>query len=46
MRLGWENDKKIYFKERQWERMDWINWAEDSDNWQAVVNTVMNMLVV
>ena len=25
------------------EGVDWINLAEDSDKWRAVVNTVMNL---
>jgi hypothetical protein len=23
--------------------MDWIDWAEDRDGWQALVNAVMNL---
>jgi hypothetical protein len=33
---------------RRWEdniRMDWIHWAQDRDQWRAVVNTVMNLRV-
>jgi hypothetical protein len=25
--------------------VDWIHWAQDSDRWRAVVNTVMNLQV-
>jgi hypothetical protein len=25
-------------------RMDWFNLAHDRDKWQAIVNTVMNLL--
>jgi hypothetical protein len=28
-----------------WEDVDWINLAQDRDRWQAVVNTVMDILV-
>jgi len=28
-----------------WEGMDWMNGAQDSDQWWAVVNTVMNLRV-
>jgi len=28
-----------------WEDMDWIHMAEDSDQWQALVKTVMNLQV-
>jgi hypothetical protein len=31
---------------RKWEGgMDWINLAEDSDRWRALVNSVMNLQV-
>ena len=26
-----------------WDSMDWMDLARDSDRWQAVVNTVMNL---
>ena len=29
----------------KWKGGDWINRAEDGDNWRAVVNTVMNFRV-
>jgi hypothetical protein len=28
-----------------WEGVDWIHLAQDRDQWQALVNTVMNLLV-
>jgi hypothetical protein len=28
-----------------WERMGWIDLAQDSDRWGAVVNAVMTLLV-
>jgi hypothetical protein len=28
-----------------WDGMDWIDLAEDRDQWKAPVNTVMNILV-
>jgi hypothetical protein len=28
-----------------WGGMDWIDLAEDGDQWRALVNTVMNLLV-
>jgi hypothetical protein len=28
-----------------WEGVDWIHLARDRDQWQAVVNTVMNLRV-
>jgi hypothetical protein len=29
-----------------WEGVEWIHLAQDRDQWQAVVNTVMNCLVL
>jgi len=31
------------FKDVEWEGVNWINLAEDSDKWRAVVNMVMNL---
>jgi sensor domain CHASE-containing protein len=32
------------FGEIGWNGMDWIHLAYDRDQWQALVNTVMNLL--
>jgi hypothetical protein len=32
-------------RETGWEGVDWIHLAQDTDQWQAVVNTVMNFQV-
>jgi hypothetical protein len=32
-------------REIGWNGMDWINLAEDRDEWRAVVNTVMDLRV-
>jgi hypothetical protein len=34
--------KFIVEREREWGSMDWINLAEDMDQWGALVNTVRN----
>jgi hypothetical protein len=44
-RLRWEGNNKMYFRERGWGGMDWIDLAPDSDQWRALVNTVMNIWV-
>jgi hypothetical protein len=31
--------------ETGWDGMDWIDLAQDKDQWRALVNTVMNLLV-
>jgi hypothetical protein len=32
-------------REIEWGGMDWINLAQDKDQWQAVVNAIMNLQV-
>jgi hypothetical protein len=36
---------KIYLREIGWDGMDWIDLAQDKDQWRALVNTVMNLRV-
>jgi hypothetical protein len=38
-------DIRIDFREIGWKGVDWINLALDWDQWQALVNTVMNLRV-
>jgi hypothetical protein len=33
------------FKEIEWQSMNWILLAQDRDEWQALMNTVMNLRV-
>jgi hypothetical protein len=33
------------FREIRWEVVDWIHVAQDRVQWQAVVNTIMNLSV-
>jgi hypothetical protein len=44
-RHRWEGNIRIYLREIGWEVLDWMHLAQDRDKWQAVVNTVMNLLV-
>jgi hypothetical protein len=44
-RLRWVDNIKIDLREIGWSGMDWIDLAQDSDKWRALVNTVMNLRV-
>jgi hypothetical protein len=37
---------KIDLREIGWDGMDWIDLAQDRDQWRALVNTVMNVRVL
>jgi hypothetical protein len=39
------NNIKMDRREMEWDRMDWIDVAQDRDQWRALVNTVMNLQV-
>jgi len=41
----WENKSRLHLREIGWEGVDWINLAQDRDQWQALVNTVMNLQI-
>jgi hypothetical protein len=36
---------RMDLRERGWDGMDWIDQAQDRDQWRALVNTVMNLRV-
>jgi hypothetical protein len=44
-RRRWVDDIKMDFREIGWDGMDWINLAQDRDQWRDPVNTVMNLRV-
>jgi hypothetical protein len=44
-RRRWVNNIKIDLRELKWDGMDWIDLAQDRDQWRAVVNMVMNLRV-
>jgi hypothetical protein len=39
----WKKYIKMNYREIGWGGMDWINLAQDRDQWRALVNTVMNL---
>jgi hypothetical protein len=41
-RPWWEYNIKMDLREIGWGGIDWIDLAEDRDQWRALVNTVMN----
>jgi hypothetical protein len=42
-RRRWEDNNTIDLKEIGWFGMDWIDLAQDRDQWRALVNTVINL---
>jgi hypothetical protein len=44
-RRRWVYNIKIDLREIGWNGMDWIDLAQDRDQWRALVNTVMNLRV-
>jgi hypothetical protein len=39
----WENGIRMDFRETGWEGVEWVQLAQDREQWQAVVNEVMNL---
>jgi hypothetical protein len=44
-RRRWVDNIKMDLREIGWDSMDWIELAQDRDQWRALVNTVMNIRV-
>jgi hypothetical protein len=44
-RHRWVDNIKIDLREIGWDGMDWIDLAQNRDQWRAVVNAVMNLRV-
>jgi hypothetical protein len=44
-RSRWVDDIKIDLREIRWDGMQWIDLAQDRDQWRALVNTVMSLRV-
>jgi hypothetical protein len=41
----WEDNIKLDLRERGWGAVDWMDLAEDRDQWKALVNMVINLQV-
>jgi hypothetical protein len=41
----WVDNIKMELREIGWGDIDWINLAQDRDQWKALVNTFMNLRV-
>jgi hypothetical protein len=44
-RRRWEDNIKMDLREIGWGGMDWIDLAQDRNQWRALVNTVMNFRI-
>jgi hypothetical protein len=44
-RRRWVDDIKMDLGEIGWDGMDWIEMAQDRDQWRVLVNKVMNVWV-
>jgi hypothetical protein len=44
-RCRWVDYIKINLREIGWDGVDWIDLAQDRDQWRALVNKVMNLRV-
>jgi hypothetical protein len=44
-RRRWEDNIRMDLREIGWGGIDWIDLAQDRDQWRALVNTAMNLRV-
>jgi hypothetical protein len=44
-RHRWVDNIKMDLRKIGWDSMDWIDLAQNRDQWRALVNTVMNLRV-
>jgi hypothetical protein len=44
-RRRWDDNIRMDLREIGWGGMDWIDLAQNRDQWRALVNTVMNLRV-
>jgi hypothetical protein len=44
-RRRWEDNIRMDLREIRWAGMDWIDLAQDTDQWKALVNPAINLRV-
>jgi hypothetical protein len=44
-RRRWVDNIKVDLREIGWDGVDWIDLAQDKDQWRALMNMVMNLRV-
>jgi hypothetical protein len=44
-RRRWVENIKMDLREIGWDRVDWVDMAQDTDQWRALLNTVLNLRV-
>jgi hypothetical protein len=44
-RCRWQDNIRMYLRGLGWGYMDWIDLAQDRDQWRAPLNMVMNLRV-
>jgi hypothetical protein len=44
-RRRWVDNIKIDLRETGWDDVDWMDMAQDGDQWRALVNTILNLWV-
>jgi hypothetical protein len=44
-RRTWEGNIKIDLKEKGWKGVNWVHLSQDTDQWRALVNRVLNFRV-
>jgi hypothetical protein len=45
-RRRWVDNIKMDLREIGWDGVDWLNIAQDRDQWRPLVNTVLNLRVL
>jgi hypothetical protein len=46
LKCRWEDGIRMDLRETGWGSVEWIHLSQDGDNWQDLVNVVMNLQVL